>query len=706
MVLGVAAALTLAALGLTGGPNLHTQGLGAAMGAILGLFVGLGRAVWRTGAPSTALQPARDPSPQLWDPWLDSGRAEDWTELEVVTEEPATPVTRIGELPAQRARVRPRVISPDTRDAVLLEDEIGVLVQRGERGLVRLVGGPGSGKSTALRHLSAILPPWMHERIRLLDDSDLAVEEADRLTVSTALPISKSKPLAIYALAPWSQDDLIEYLLAAHRECCPSVMARLKRSGNYGFLQGNPELWTVVLGVMAAAESIVDIRSALWRRLAAQVGAGRLREQVGELCLTAIQQISKPGQYTSPGNLPVDALAQIPVDAELFRLIRHRPVMVLMAADRLVHVAERGCVHGALAQRLPRELIQEAAVRLNGNREALQYLRGWMEETHPKSVHPMVASLLHAVLPEWRPDSLSRPRLAGAYLDGVKWSGINLTGVDLQGADLEAADLSGAHLEGANASSACFSRADLRGAYLIGLHAVGADFRGANLMRATARRAGLAHANLADAVLIDADLSTADLRGAQINEADFRGAFLARACLTGLELKLARFEGARFGGADLRFCNLEDMRLTAPDFHGANLLNALLTGSSMSKASFHGADLRDTGLAEVDWPGADLRDANLCGANFHVGSSRNGLVGSPIACEGSHTGFYTDDYNDQNVKPAEEIRKANLRGADVRGAKIKDVDFYLVDLRDAQYTADQAEHLRRCRAILEDRAVE
>jgi hypothetical protein len=31
------------------------------------------------------------------------------------------------------------------------------------------------------------------------------------------------------------------------------------------------------------------------------------------------------------------------------------------------------------------------------------------------------------------------------------------------------------------------------------------------------------------------------------------------------------------------------------------------------------------------------------------------------------------------------------------------VDFYLVDLRDAHYTDDQAKHLRRCRAILDVR---
>jgi uncharacterized protein YjbI with pentapeptide repeats len=83
--------------------------------------------------------------------------------------------------------------------------------------------------------------------------------------------------------------------------------------------------------------------------------------------------------------------------------------------------------------------------------------------------------------------------------------------------------------------------------------------------------------------------------------------------------------------------------------------------------------------------------------------SRSGLVDSPIPCAGSHTGFYTDDYDDQHIKSAEEIRKANLWGADLRGANIDGIDFYLVDLRDAKYTRGQVEHFRHCRAILEDR---
>jgi uncharacterized protein YjbI with pentapeptide repeats len=122
----------------------------------------------------------------------------------------------------------------------------------------------------------------------------------------------------------------------------------------------------------------------------------------------------------------------------------------------------------------------------------------------------------------------------------------------------------------------------------------------------------------------------------------------------------------------------------------------------MLGANFLGADLRAARLAEIDWPGACLRDADLRGVNFHLGSTRSGMIDRPIPCEGSRTGFYTEDFLDREVKPAAEIRKANLRGADLRGADIRDVDFYLVDLRDACYTRDQADHLRRCQAILDD----
>lgn len=46
---------------------------------------------------------------------------------------------------------------------------------------------------------------------------------------------------------------------------------------------------------------------------------------------------------------------------------------------------------------------------------------------------------------------------------------------------------------------------------------------------------------------------------------------------------------------------------------------------------------------------------------------------------------------------------ANLRGCDLRGAKIDGVDFYVVDLREAKYTPYQRAIFENCDAILETR---
>jgi uncharacterized protein YjbI with pentapeptide repeats len=150
-------------------------------------------------------------------------------------------------------------------------------------------------------------------------------------------------------------------------------------------------------------------------------------------------------------------------------------------------------------------------------------------------------------------------------------------------------------------------------------------------------------------------------------------------------------------------CDLEGMDLPDADFRDANLEGALLTASTMPDANFANACLRGAGLAEVNWERVCLQSADLRGASFHMGSTRSGLLFTTIASEGTRAGFYTDDFDEQSFKEPEEIRKANLRGADLRRARIDDVDFYLVDLREALYDPGLESYLRRCGAILEDR---
>ncbi|MCC6405998.1 MAG: pentapeptide repeat-containing protein, partial [Planctomycetes bacterium] len=81
-------------------------------------------------------------------------------------------------------------------------------------------------------------------------------------------------------------------------------------------------------------------------------------------------------------------------------------------------------------------------------------------------------------------------------------------------------------------------------------------------------------------------------------------------------------------------------------------------------------------------------------------STRSGLVfGTPM--EGSRTGFYERETLELAYKRPEELRVANLVGADLRGAKFERTDFYMVDLRGGRFDPELYEHARRCGAILD-----
>src|SRR5262245_35640691 len=139
----------------------------------------------------------------------------------------------------QRAPVKPRVYSADSGAAFPLEDEVQQLLEAGARGIITVLGPPGSGKTTALRHLAAVLPHA--EQLVVLDEPDLPsvleyfVPKAVPLVVRTASPekagtLTAPLGLATYRLAPWTDDDRIEYLLSAHRPRCASVVKRLRAS--------------------------------------------------------------------------------------------------------------------------------------------------------------------------------------------------------------------------------------------------------------------------------------------------------------------------------------------------------------------------------------------------------------------------------------------------------------------------------------------
>jgi uncharacterized protein YjbI with pentapeptide repeats len=600
----------------------------------------------------------------------------------------------------------------------LLDEEIRSLVEAGARGNIAISGGVGSGKTTALEHLAAILPPDVSdEQVALLDEPARCqlADKPVRLVIYTACRCFPDvSHLAVYGLAPWNQDDLIEYLLAVHRPRCASVMARV-RADDHLLLGGLQELWRIALDRLAREEALLDVRRALHRHLEEHLSDTDLLERARSACLNVA---------VTPELSLADAVMEIvrPGFAEsLIRLLRYPPMQQLLASERIA-----ADLHGAadcdyLAKRLPRQLVEATGRLIAADSRARTHLHALL--AGPSWSHAMVASLLHAAGESRILRSNCPSQLAGAYLSQVSWPGVQLTQADLRETDLTAADLRQADLVRATASKANLHQARLTGACLNQFRAEQADLRGADLCHVCAEAVKFVAAhleqanfswsqlpesrflesNLTAAAFQDSVLLRAEFTGSILAHADFSGADLTRSVLSGMCLRKANWQGARFTEAQMENCDLEYMSLPAADFEKANLRGALLTGSTMFGGNFRGACLRDTGLADIEWESADLREADLRGASFHMGSTRSGLVGSTIPCEGSKTGFYTDDYDEQTYKAPEEIRKANLCGADLRGATLDGVDFYLVDLRGARYDAKDEGHLRRCGAILEAR---
>lgn len=99
------------------------------------------------------------------------------------------------------APVRPRVVSLDTHETLLLEDVIGSLAAKMNRGAIELVGDRRTGKTTALAHLASLA---LGERLRLLDDArpmDVRLSVANRLVVYTtrrSLGLTDLRPMSLH----------------------------------------------------------------------------------------------------------------------------------------------------------------------------------------------------------------------------------------------------------------------------------------------------------------------------------------------------------------------------------------------------------------------------------------------------------------------------------------------------------------------------
>ena len=626
---------------------------------------------------------------------------------------------------AQRAVVRPRVISQHAQSeaAVLLEDLVAQWLDARVAGFVTLHGEPGSGKSTALGHLAALFASA--SRLVLLDESEAATLEHVDPTALVICATDRTPPrpaLARLRLARWSEDEWIEYLLRAHNARCASVMQRLHAADDAGSLRGVAELCSIALELMARDEAHVSVHSALEQHTEALLGDRSARSQIGSTCLRL--SVAKSALSAAECARELEGLC-----GDAFRFVRHRSVRYGLAAEALARQLASGECDVELLSAIPRDLERRASPLVRVEPGAIACLRRWLT-TMARDTPPSVASLWHAAdridFAAWlrsvgavgAAPALDRARLprapwAGLVAPRLRLEAADLSRAELPGSDLRAAvirranladaDLAGAGLEEIQAAGAQFTRARLNGCRATKAEFTGANFEGADLSHAQLSSAKLSGADLRQASLRGANLACAELAGAILSGADCSGANFQYASLQAVDLRQCVLAQASFRGAQLNGSNLESMNLDLIDFDEADLSRAHLTCASLRGAQLMRANLEGAHLADVDAEGANLREANLDRASFHMGSSRSGLVFHAMPMEGSRTGFYTDDYFDNGYKRAEEVRKANLRGVDLRGAKIAGTDFYLVDLRDALYTEDQLAHFRRCGAILRTR---
>lgn len=626
------------------------------------------------------------------------------------------------EITPNRAAVQPIVVSLGG-DAVRLERVLLPLIEKATRGSIAILGGPAMGKTTALRHLAS-LPAFAKSAVVLDQPEAVTVGTAAMRSLVIHSQDSANRAhcrtdLAAFEMAPWGCDQWIEYALARYRDQCRSIMARLQRCTDVESLDGSPLVACLTIDAFAADESLLTVESAIRVVLSRELAdADHQRD-----AWTHALQFFFDGVIPQVPDAPFKRLRAAGCSARLLQLLGIPAARHCLAVDRVLADLDRPDEIRYLVQRFKPELIGAVARGIDANPARRAKLMKTLASPDSDRMHSTAASILNATNLGWRPDALHFPVLRSAYLRGARWPKTrlaqiiielaNLSGSDLSEADMEESNahgtvFHGANLHGANLSrmdgtDADFTKADLRHVRAAGAEFQGALFRSANLSGALMKCAKLNAADLTRAVFARADLSEAILIGAKFEECDLTSANLERAILTDADLRTAELAGARFHAARMWGCNLEELRIYGPDFSAADLSRAELTASVMPGANFQDADLQSTGLADVDWEGADLRGANLSNCSFHMGSSRSGRVGSTIASEGTRTGFYTDEYEEQSYLAPEDIRKANLRGADLRGACIDHTDFYLVDLRDALYTPEQESHFRNCGAILESR---
>ena len=148
-------------------------------------------------------------------------------------------------------------------------------------------------------------------------------------------------------LAPWGKDEWIEYLLATDHRLCASVIARLELAKTEATrLDGIPELWRLVLDRMLTDSSLTGPCGVIQSELAALLPDQELRGNVEAACFHAVTV------KNSDSVRCIRIVRPCLTDEWLLRLIRHRPVQLLLAAEYVVRAIKNRTEKEALAAQI------------------------------------------------------------------------------------------------------------------------------------------------------------------------------------------------------------------------------------------------------------------------------------------------------------------------------------------------------------------
>jgi|GEM_PF-1237177 len=333
-------------------------------------------------------------------------------------------------------------------------------------------------------------------------------------------------------------------------------------------------------------------------------------------------------------------------------------------------------------------------------------IQGAVADVQAQGLSPTLGELVDMVVGQMYPDMSTWPaELAESVLDYVTTIVERATNFlfGWLGPEKDPADTSDllaiidAHWEfgesgGKKGKLADLRKRDLRGlkldyAYLEGANLEGANLKGASLRQVDFRGANLRGVNLRDAKMFEVDASEADLTGASLQGADLRGANLSEADLTGASLRGADLTGAILIAADFTNASLRGANLERSVLDGVDFTLADLEGASLLSAALRGGATNVTApnFSQANLGGADVRFAKLRNANFREAVAVGALF---EATDLSYAGFTAVDAAGADFTDA-NFSNAFLWDSDLRDAQLFGATFTGADLKGASFAGAQ-----------------